>query len=79
MEELIALAAKRSGLEPELIGSRSRQRKYSQARSLFAWLAVEKEGYPAAGVARFLGISRVGVKKALERGLQLGQQRFLNE
>jgi len=73
MDELIALAAKRSGLEPELIGSRSRQKKYSQARSLFAWLAVEEEGYPAAVVARFLGMSRVGVKKALERWSQSRQ------
>jgi hypothetical protein len=67
LEELMALAAKRSGVEAELISSRSRQKKYSQARSLLAWLAVEEEGYPAAVVARFLGISRVGVKKALER------------
>ena len=79
MEELIALAVKRSGLKPELIRSGSRQKNHSQARSLFAWLAVEEEGHPAAAVARFLGISRVGVKKALERRLQSGQQGFPNE
>jgi hypothetical protein len=67
LEELRVLAAKRSGVEAELISSRSRQKKYSQARSLLAWLAVEEEGYPSAVVAQFLGISRVGVKKALER------------
>ena len=79
MEELIALAVKRSGLKPELIRSGSRQKNHSQARSLFAWLAVEEEGHPAAAVARFLGISRVGVKKALERRLQSGQQGFPSE
>lgn len=50
-----------------------------KSRSLFAWLAVEEEGHPAAAVARFLGISRVGVKKAIERRLQSGQQGVPNE
>jgi len=59
LEELVALAAKRAGLEAERIGSQSRQKKYTQARSHFAWLAVEGEGYPAAMVARFLGIREV--------------------
>ena len=39
--------------------------------SLFAWLAVEEVGYPAAEVARFLGISRMGVHKAVTRGFEL--------
>jgi predicted transcriptional regulator len=56
------------GVEPEMIRSMGRQKKYSQARSVFARVAVEEEGYSAASVGRFLGISRVGVKKALERG-----------
>ena len=30
-----------------------------------AWLAVEEVGHPAAEVARFLGISRMGVQKAV--------------
>jgi len=83
LEELVALAAKRvgpsasaspkacrAGLEAEQLSSRSRQKKYSQARSFFAWLAIEEEGYPAAMAARFLGMSRVGVKKALDRWTQ---------
>jgi len=45
----------------------------------FLWLAVEKVGHSAAEVARFPGISRVGVKKAVERGRQLGQQGLLDE
>ncbi len=60
-----------TSLKPELICSGSRQQKYSEARSLVAWLAVEEVGHPAAKVARFLGISRVGVKKAVGRGMQL--------
>ena len=57
--------AKRLSLEPQLICSGSRQQKYSEARSLVAWLAVEEVGHPAAEVARFLGISRMGVHKAV--------------
>jgi hypothetical protein len=79
LEELSALAAKRLSLAPERIRSGSRRKEYSQARALFAWLAVEKEGYPAAVVARFLGISRVGVKKAVERMTQSGQLAFAEE
>ena len=39
--------------------------------SLLAWLAVEEVGHPAAEVARFLGISRMGVHKAVIRGFEL--------
>jgi len=58
-------------LSPELICSKSRQRKYSEARSLAAWLAVEEVGHPAVEVARFLGTSRMGVQKAVKRGSEL--------
>ncbi len=68
IEELIEVVAGRLGLKPKLICSGSRQQKYSKARSLVAWLAVEETGHPAAEVARFLGISRVGVKKAVGKG-----------
>jgi biotin operon repressor len=34
-------------------------------------MAVEEVAHSAAEVARFLGISRVGVKKAVGRGMQL--------
>jgi REP-associated tyrosine transposase len=71
IEELIAIVGGKLGLKPELICSKSRQRQYSEARSLFAWLAVEEVGHPAAEVARFLGISRMGVHKAVTRGFEL--------
>jgi len=48
-----------------------RQQRYSEARSLVAGLAVEEVGHPASEVARFRGVSRVGVKKAVGRGMQL--------
>ena len=79
IRELIAFVAKRLSLEPQLICSGSRQQKYSEARSLVAWLAVEEVGHPAAEVARFLGISRVGVKKAVGRGMQLEKQGLVDE
>ncbi|WDN88241.1 hypothetical protein BuS5_01209 [Desulfosarcina sp. BuS5] len=78
IEELIELVAGRLDIKPELICSGSRQQKYSKARSLVAWLAVEEVGYPAAEVARFLGISRVGVKKAAGRGIQLKKTGLLD-
>ena len=67
IEELIEIVAGKLGLKPELICPGNRQRRYSEARSLVAWLAVEEIGHPAAEVARFLGISRVGVLLSLEK------------
>ena len=67
------MVADKVGISPELICSGSRQREYSEARSLVAWLAVEKVGHPAAEVARFLGISRMGVQKAVIRGREFGR------
>jgi hypothetical protein len=43
----------------------------TEAGSLFAWLAIEEVGYPAAEVAGFPGISRMGVHKAVTRGFEL--------
>ena len=71
IEELVEIVAGEMGLKPELICSGSRQKQYSEARSVLAWLAVEEVGHPAAEVARFLGISRMGVQKAVIRGSEL--------
>jgi len=79
IEELIEVVAGRLGLKPKLICSGSRQRQYSEARSLVAWLAVEEVGHPAAEVARFLGISRMGVQKAVIRGREFGRQEVFLE
>jgi len=71
IEELVEIVAGKLCLKPELICSGNRQRQYSEARSLLACLAVEEVGHPAAEVARFLGISRMGVQKAVIRGSEL--------
>ena len=63
--------AGRSGLKPELICSGSRQQKYSEARSLVAWLAVEETGHSAAEVARFLGIGRTNILRSIKRGREI--------
>ena len=44
---------------------------------MLAWLAVEEVGHPAAEVARFVGISRMGVQKAVIRGLELKGNQLL--
>ena len=74
IEELIEVVAGKLGLKPELICSGNRQRQYSEARSVLAWLAVEEVGHPAAEVARFLGISRVGVLLSLEKDRNICQK-----
>ena len=79
IEELIEVVAGKLGLKPELICSGNRQRQYSEARSVLAWLAVEEVGHPAAEVARFLGISRMGVQKAVIRGREFGRQEMFLE
>jgi hypothetical protein len=47
------------------------QRKASEARAIFFYLAVEETGYPAADVARFLGVKRMSVHEAVIRGKTL--------
>ena len=71
IDDLIAVAADKVGVSPELICSRSRQRKTSEARAIFSYLAVEETGYPAADVARFLGVKRMSVHEAVTRGKTL--------
>ncbi len=53
IDNLLVVAAGKVGISPELICSRSRQKKPSEARAIFSYLAVEETGYPAADVARF--------------------------
>ncbi|HUV50154.1 MAG TPA: transposase [Anaerolineae bacterium] len=71
IDDLIAVVADKVGISPELICSRSRQRKPSEARAIFSYLAVEETGYPAADVARFLGVKRMSVHEAVIRGKTL--------
>ena len=71
IDDLIAVVAGKVGVSPELICSRSRQRKYSEARAVFSYLAVEETGYPAADVARYLGVKRMSVHEAVTRGKAL--------
>ena len=68
---MVEVVAGKLGIKPELVCSANKQRRYSEARSLVAFLAVEKVGHPAAEVARFLGITRMGVHKAVMRGSEL--------
>jgi len=46
---------------------------------VLAWLAVEEVWPPAVEVSRFLGISRVDVKKAAGRGMQFKKHGLLDE
>ena len=71
IDDLIMVVASKVGVSPELICSRSRQKKPSEARAIFSYLAVEETGYPAADVARFLGIKRMSVHEAVTRGKTL--------
>ena len=71
IDDLIAVVADKVGVSPELICSRSRQRKASEARAIFSYLAVEETGYPAADVARFLDVKRMSVHEAVTRGKTL--------
>jgi len=79
IEELVEAVAGKLGVKPELICSKNKQRRYSEARSLVAFLAVEEVGHPAAEVARFLGITRMGVQKAAMRGSGLQRRNAVFE
>ena len=71
IDDLIMVVAGKVGVSPELICSRSRQRKHSEARAIFSYLAIEETGYSAAEVARFLGVKRMSVHEAVTRGKTL--------
>ena len=71
IQELVEIVAGELGVRPQVICSGNRQKLYTKARSLLAWLAVEGVGHPAAEVARSLGITRMGVHKAVMRGSEL--------
>ena len=77
--ELVEGVAGKLGVKPELIYSGNKQRRYSEARSLVAFLAVEEVGHPAADVARFLGLTRMGVQKAVMRGSELQNRNLIFE
>lgn len=68
IDDLIKAVAEEVGVSPELICSGSRQRKLSEARAIFAYMAVEETGYSASHVARFLGVKRMSVHQAVIRG-----------
>ena len=68
IDDLIRVVADKVGVSPELICSRSRQRKHCEARALVAYLAVEETGYSTADVARFLGVKRMSVHEAVPKG-----------
>jgi len=71
IDDLIMVVAGKVGVSPELICSRSRQKKPSEARAIFSYLAVEEIGCPAADVARFLGVKRMSVHEVVTRGKTL--------
>jgi len=71
IEELVKEVAVRLEVSPELICSKNRQRKYSEARALVAYLAVEETGHTAADVARFLGVRRMSVHEAVTKGKEV--------
>ena len=74
IEELIEMVSEKMGVKPELICSRSRKKLVSDIRSLVAWYVVEEAGHSAADVARYLGISRVGVLLAVKNGKGLANK-----
>ena len=71
VEDLMKEASEAFGVPPEVICSRSRQRKHSAVRVAFMYLAVEETGYSAADVARVLGVKRMSVHEAVVRGRAL--------
>jgi len=71
MDDLMTVVADKVGMAPELICSRSRQKKHSEARAIFSYLAVEETGYSAGDVAGYLGVKRMSVHEAVTRGKTL--------
>ena len=74
IEELIEFVAGKLSLKAELIRSGSRQKQYSEARSMVSWLAVEETGHSASEVARYLGIGRENVLRSVKRGREIGKR-----
>ena len=60
--------ANQTGIPPELLCSRSRKRRISDARSIVAHMAVEETGHAATDVARYLGIKQTSVLQSVKKG-----------
>jgi len=71
IEELIELVAERSEIRPELVSSGSRKEEISKARALVACMAVEETCHNITDVARKLGVERVSIYRAVEKGKKL--------
>ena len=78
IEDLIKETSEAFGVPPEVICSRSRQRKHSAARAALSYLAVEETGHSAADVARVLGVKRMSVHEAVVRGRTLCEEHALD-
>jgi len=64
MQALAREIAADKGITETELRSGSRMRKVSEARRSFCRVAVGELGYPAAGVARFLGVTTSAVVRA---------------
>ncbi len=64
LEPLARRIAKREGVREQELRSGVRRGKISRARRLFCQIAVGWVGYPAAEVARFLGVTTSAVVRA---------------
>ncbi len=61
LESLIKEIAEGEGVVESELRSGKRDRKVSRARRLICQVAVDKMGYPGAGVARVLGVTTSAV------------------
>ena len=74
IDELVVTVARKLDLFPEVICSGGRQRRISTAKSLVAFLAVEKVGYSIAEVSRYLGMRSASAFHAVKKGKRLSEK-----
>lgn len=71
LDELIVAVADAFGIESAAMQSPSRKKKFSEARGVCCFIAINKFGYSGAAVARALNITRSGALLAATRGEQI--------
>lgn len=71
LDEIIGAVADAYGIESTSMQNPSRKRRFSEARGVCCFIAINKFGYSGAAVARALNITRSGVLLAATRGEQI--------
>jgi len=68
LEDIAAKVGEYFKVPLSALGSKSRSRSISKARSVFCLLAAKKAGYTQTAIGEYLNLSRIGARDSILRG-----------